>query len=44
MASPESPRDFLHRHAGEIQYVDVDTSSILADLDTPQDYENFRPG
>ncbi len=43
MKSPESPRDFLNRHAAEIQYVDVDTPSILADLDTPQDYENFRP-
>lgn len=43
MKSPESPRDFLNRHAAEIQYVDVDTPSILADLDTPQDYEEFRP-
>ena len=43
MKSPESPRDFLNRHAAEIQYVDVDTPSILADLDTPQDYEEFCP-
>lgn len=43
MNSPESPRDFLHRHAAEIQYVNVDTPSILADLDTPQDYEDFHP-
>ncbi len=43
MKSPESPRDFLNRHAGEIQYVEVDTPSILADLDTPEDYQAARP-
>jgi molybdenum cofactor cytidylyltransferase len=40
---PQSPRDFLNRHAGEILYVEVDNPSILADLDTPQDYRNARP-
>jgi molybdenum cofactor cytidylyltransferase len=35
---PESPRDFLNRHADEIRYVSVDTPSVLADLDTPEDY------
>lgn len=40
---PESPRDFLNRHAGEIRYVEVDTPSILADLDTPEDYQKSRP-
>jgi len=40
---PESPRNFLNRHAGEIHYVDVDTRSILADLDTPEDYQKSRP-
>jgi molybdenum cofactor cytidylyltransferase len=40
---PESPRDFLNRHAAEILYVEVDTPAILADLDTPQDYQNARP-
>lgn len=40
---PESARDFLNRHAPEIQYVEVDTASILADLDTPEDYERNRP-
>jgi molybdenum cofactor cytidylyltransferase len=34
----QSPRDFLNRHAGTIQYVDVDTPDVLADLDTPEDY------
>jgi molybdenum cofactor cytidylyltransferase len=41
--APQSPRDFLNRHAGEILYVDMDNSSILADLDTPQDYRDARP-
>lgn len=40
---PESPRDFLNRHAGEIHYVEVDTPSILADLDTPEDYQKSHP-
>jgi molybdenum cofactor cytidylyltransferase len=34
----QSPRDFLNKHAGTIQYVDVDTPDVLADLDTPDDY------
>ncbi|MGZ9166721.1 MAG: nucleotidyltransferase family protein [Anaerolineales bacterium] len=40
---PETPRDFLNHHADEIQYVNVDTSTVLADLDTPEDYQNSRP-
>ncbi len=40
---PQSPRDFLNRHAAEIAYVEMDTPSILADLDTPQDYRQARP-
>jgi molybdenum cofactor cytidylyltransferase len=43
MKSPQSPRDFLNKHAGEIEYVNVNTSSILADLDTPEDYQKSRP-
>jgi molybdenum cofactor cytidylyltransferase len=40
---PESPRDFLNRHAADINYVEVETSSILADLDTPEDYQKTHP-
>ena len=40
---PESPRDFLNQHAKEIDYVEVDTRSILADLDTQQDYRTSHP-
>ncbi|MGE5774881.1 MAG: nucleotidyltransferase family protein [Chloroflexota bacterium] len=43
MNPPESPRDFLNRHTSEIHYVEVDTPSILADLDTPDDYQKSRP-
>jgi molybdenum cofactor cytidylyltransferase len=43
LKQPESPRDFLNRHADEIHYVAIDTSSILADLDTPEDYQTSHP-
>lgn len=43
MRPPQSPRDFLNRHAKEIQYVQVQTSTILADLDTMEEYKNARP-
>ena len=43
MKSPESPRDFLNRHTTDIQYLEIDSPSILADLDTPEDYETSRP-
>ena len=43
MKAPQSPRDFLNQHAGEILYVEVDTPSVLADLDTPEDYQNSHP-
>ena len=43
MRVSESPRDFLNRHAAQIEYVDVNTPSILADLDTPDDYLKSRP-
>ena len=40
---PESARDFLHRYAAEIHYVEVQTPSILTDLDTPEDYQKAHP-
>lgn len=43
LRSPETPRDFLNNHADEIRYVDIDTPTILSDLDTPDDYQKFRP-
>lgn len=38
-----SPRDFLSEHAHEIEYVPVETPSILADIDTMEDYQRSRP-
>lgn len=43
MKSPQSPRDFLNAHAEEIEYAVLDTDSIIADLDTPEDYLKYRP-
>jgi molybdenum cofactor cytidylyltransferase len=43
MRPPASPRDFLNRHAGDIRYVEIDNSSILQDLDTPEDYLKSKP-
>jgi molybdenum cofactor cytidylyltransferase len=38
-----SPRDFLLQHAHEIEYVPVETPSVLADIDTMEDYDKARP-
>lgn len=38
MKPPKTPRDFLKKNSSKIQYVIVDSSNILADLDTPEDY------
>ena len=43
LKAPESPRDFLNRHAAEIHYLNMETPSILADMDTPQDYQDSKP-
>jgi molybdenum cofactor cytidylyltransferase len=39
----ETPRNFLNQHADLIHYVNVNTPTVLADLDTPEDYQNTRP-
>jgi molybdenum cofactor cytidylyltransferase len=36
-------RDFLNQYADQIEYLNVGASSVLRDLDTPQDYESQRP-
>lgn len=43
LSAPASPRDFLNNHADEIHYVNMDTPTILADLDTPENYNKSRP-
>ena len=43
MQTPSTMRDFLTIHAEEIYYVNVDTPSIIADLDTKEDYLRAKP-
>ena len=42
MQSPESPREFLNQRSADIHYVELDTPTILQDLDTPEDYLKSR--
>ncbi|MBC7812746.1 MAG: putative selenium-dependent hydroxylase accessory protein YqeC [Burkholderiales bacterium] len=41
-----APRDVIEAHKDRIAYVNVDTDSVLRDVDTPQDYsdERFKAG
>ena len=43
MHTPDSPREFLNRHSRKIHYVDIDSPTILQDLDTPEDYLKSHP-
>jgi molybdenum cofactor cytidylyltransferase len=43
MAPPATMRDFFQQHHQMIRYLQVDTASVLSDLDTPQDYEKNKP-
>jgi len=36
-------RDFLNSHSGDISYMETESASIIQDMDTPADYERFRP-
>jgi molybdenum cofactor cytidylyltransferase len=40
---PLTMRDFLDVHKNRTDYLNVDTASILQDLDTPEDYLKFKP-
>lgn len=40
---PETMRSFLNAHADQIRYIEVETDSVLRDLDTPEDYQRERP-
>ena len=44
LKAPLTLRDFMNRHAEKISYLSLETSSILQDLDTPEDYQRFKPG
>lgn len=37
-----APRDVINAHQDQIAYVDVDTDSVLRDVDTPEDYDSER--
>jgi len=41
--TPQSPRNFLEAHREDIQYADVNDPGVLADLDTPEDYQRWHP-
>lgn len=41
--SPRTLRDFLFEYSSGIHYVEVTSSSILMDLDTPEDYQDQHP-
>jgi molybdenum cofactor cytidylyltransferase len=43
MKAPGTMRDFLNSHSGRIKYFEVDNASILADVDTPDDYLKSKP-
>ncbi len=43
MPDSQIMRDFINSKQNEIRYVDIDSSSILADMDTPEDYEREKP-
>jgi molybdenum cofactor cytidylyltransferase len=36
-------RDVINQHADQIYYLNVETPSVLRDLDTPEDYRRERP-
>lgn len=44
LRSPQTLRELIQAHQDEIVYVNVDTPSILQDLDTPEDYYQSKPG
>lgn len=43
MTEGQTMRGFPNRHADEIEYVPLDTPTILQDLDTPDDYLKYKP-
>jgi len=40
---PHTLRDFLSKHNEDIDYITVDSLSVLQDLDTQNDYNKFKP-
>ena len=42
LRNDKSPRDVINAHNDDIHYINVDTDSVLRDIDTPADYEDER--
>jgi molybdenum cofactor cytidylyltransferase len=42
LPSDGAPRDVIDKYKDRIGYVNVDTDSVLRDIDTPQDYRDER--
>lgn len=43
MREPETAREFLNRHSADISYLELDSATILQDLDTSEEYLKSRP-
>jgi molybdenum cofactor cytidylyltransferase len=43
LVPPESMRTFLNKNSAAIDYLLVDTPSVLQDIDTQEDYRKFQP-
>ena len=43
LAPPATMRDFIYQHNKLIRYLEVESPSVLNDLDTPEDYEKDKP-
>ena len=43
LQSDGTMRDFINQHAERISYLNVETPSVLRDLDTPEDYQREHP-
>jgi len=43
LTPPATMRDFFQQHNSMIRYLEVNTASVLSDLDTPEDYQKNRP-
>ncbi len=42
LRQPQTLRDFTQAHAEDIRYLNVDTPTILQDVDTPEDYRKHQ--
>jgi molybdenum cofactor cytidylyltransferase len=43
LSPPDTMRTFINDHVPDIEYVVVEHPEILQDLDTPQDYQQYKP-